>query len=186
MIGILVAMAFGQMSLLAQDFKEVTFDEFFGDQIASIPLSFEIPAEYDHAEEIDAPLTYSYWMRGEDVAGAIETEELPKQSGYIYGKISLSVAYESETKKFTMEENLEDELKKAGMTLLEQTRFDVGEHPIWAYIAKKDDVVICAMYVATGIDSNVVYFGYQPGKHKIEVIKAKWKRIVESLKLASD
>lgn len=110
-IGALLVIHTGLMAqtrAAANDYKRLSFDQFFDGQLEPIKLSLEIPAQYVHAEGLGVPDdSYSYWMEGREVAGVKETMALPSKTGYIYGKLSMEVGFDQKTNRFTNEEDLE-------------------------------------------------------------------------------
>ena len=167
----------------AQTYKKLTLAEFFAGEIEAIPLSIEIPSQYVHAEGLDVEATYSYWMRTEDVAAAVKTQDLPKKNGYIYGKVSLDMAYDADKGKFANEAKFEAEMKKAGFKFLELKRQKINGHPILSFMAKdKKGHLVNAMYVATLVDTNVIYIAYQSPENDLKTAQSVWKHILASLK----
>lgn len=164
-------------------YKKVSLDEFFDGKIVSLPLSFEIPAQYFNAKSLEAGITYSYWMLPNEVAKVLESGDLPKKTGYIYGKISTDEGYDQKTGKFTSEENFRKILAESGLSLVESKRFDMKGYPILAFMVKTEEGnMIYSMYVATKIDTNVAYISYTAPSGDAVLGKAVWKHIVESLK----
>ncbi|MCC6416268.1 MAG: hypothetical protein IT582_10205 [Opitutaceae bacterium] len=98
-----------------EEYKKLTFDEFFAGSVASIPLSLDIPSQYSYSEAASSrATTYSYWMRADEVARAVKTQDLPSKTGYIYGKLTPNEAYDRSTGKFTSEGQLEAQIAQAG------------------------------------------------------------------------
>lgn len=167
-----------------EKYKKVTFDEFFAGSVASIPLSLDIPSQYSYAEAVsNRATTYSYWMRADEVARAVKTQDLPSKTGYIYGKLTPNEAYDRSTRKFTTEDQLEAQAAQAGLEVLERKRFEAKGYPVFAYIVKaKNGTVVCSMFVGTLIDTNVLYFGYRPPKNDLKIGRAVWSHLLDSLK----
>jgi hypothetical protein len=167
-----------------QEYKKVSFDEFFAGSIVSIPLSIEIPQQYGYAEAAsDRVTTYSYWMRADEVARAVKTQDLPSKTGYIYGKLTPNEAFDRSSGKFTSEGQLEAQCARAGMELIERKRFEAKGYPVFAYIVKsKNGTVVCSMFVGTLIDTNVLFFGYRPPKNDLKIGRVVWSHILDSLK----
>ncbi len=166
----------------SKDFKKISLDEFFAGQVVSIPLSLEIPIQYVHAAGLKAPPTYSYWMKEDEVASAAKTQDLPAKTGYIYGKLSLNEGFDRTNGKFTSEDQAEVQLAQAGMKLIEKKRAEVRGFPMFSYIFQaKDGTVVCSLFVATLIDSNVLYFGYRPPNNDLRTAKKVWAHLLASL-----
>lgn len=166
-----------------QSYQRVTLDRFFAGQTASMPLSLEIPAAYVHAEGLEIPDTYSYWMQEQDVAAVVKTQDLPARSGYIYGKVSLDVGFDKTTGKFTSEDKFEADMAEAGMKVMEKKRFDVKGYPVLASILKaKDGTIVCSMYLGMLIETNALYFGYIPPRNNLATGRAVWNHLLESIR----
>ncbi len=167
-----------------QEYKKVSFDEFFAGSVSSIPLSIEIPSQYVYAAPVsDRVTTYSYWMRVDEVAGVAKSKDLPAKTGYIYGKLSPNEAYDRERGKFMSEDQVEAQLAQAGVELIERKRFEAKGYPVFAYIVRaKNGTVVCSLFVGTLIDTNVLYFGYRPPKNDLKVGRQIWAHILDSLK----
>ena len=160
----------------------MTLTEFFAGGIEGIPLSIEIPTQYVHAKGLDVAPHYSYWMRPEDVKAAVETQDLPKKNGYVYGKVSLDMAYDAGKGKFSNEDKFKPEMKKAGFTFLELNRRKVNGYPILSFMAKdKKGHLVNAMYVAALVDTNVICIAYQSPENDLKTAQSVWKHIVASL-----
>ncbi len=165
-----------------QEYKRVSLDEFFAGQIVSIPLSFEIPAQYVHATRLKEPVAYSYWMQSNEVAGVVRSDNLPVKTGYLYGKVSMNVGFDQRKGKFSDEDAFEGQLAKAGMTLVEQKRFEVNGYPVWSLIVRqKDGKVIYSMYIAMLIESNALYIVYRPPTNDLATGRAAWNRFISSI-----
>lgn len=142
-------------------FKRVPLDQFYAGKISTMPLSIELPSEYDYADQLKVPVTYAYWMRRQDMGRAAQGS-LPSGNGYIYGKVSLDVGYDAATESFG-EENIEAQLKQAGIEILNKKRYEVAGYPaLNMEIRAPNGSLVCAMYVATLVSSNTLYIGYRP------------------------
>lgn len=167
-----------------QAYKKVSFDDFFAKSIVPLPLSIDIPDQYSYAEAVsNRATTYSYWMRADEVAHAVKTQDLPAKTGYIYGKLTPNEAYDRDTGKFTSEDQLEAQAAQAGMEVIERKRFEARGYPVFAYIVKaKNGTVVCSMFVGTLVDTNVLYFGYRPPRNDLKIGRAIWSHILDSLR----
>lgn len=142
-------------------FKRLSIDAFYDSAVVPLPLSIEIPAEYVHAPDLPVPLTYSYWMRPADVQQAAQGS-LPADNGYVYGKVSLDVAYDAARDSFG-DEDLEAQLAAAGARLSGKKRHKVARYPtLVMQITASNGNVVCAMYIATLVSTNVLYIAYRP------------------------
>jgi hypothetical protein len=163
-------------------FTRVSFDEFFAGQVVSLPLSLEIPAQYVHAHGLKIPPTYSYWMKETEVAAAAKTQDLPAKTGYIYGKLSTNEAFDRQKGKFTSENEIEAQIGQASMELIEKKRIEVRGFPMFSYIVRANNGnVVCSLFVATLVDTNVLYFGYRPPNNDLRTAKEVWAHILGSI-----
>lgn len=113
---------------------------------------------------------------------AARTQNLPAKTGYIYGKLSLNEGFDREKKKFMSEDQLDAEVARAGMKLIEKKRFEVKGFPAFSYIVRtKDGKVVCSLFLATLIDTNVLHFGYRPPNNDLDPAKKVWARLLSSL-----
>lgn len=166
-----------------KDFKRVSFDNFFAGQVVSVPLSLEIPSQYVHAEGLEVPPTYSYWMRKEEVALAAKSENLPTKTGYLYGKVSTDEGFDQKKGKFTSEDRAEAQLAEGGMKLIEKQRIVVHGFPAFSYIVRaKDGTIVCSLFVATLMNTNVLYFGYRPPNNDLGTAKEVWAHVLASIR----
>ncbi len=165
------------------EYQKVSFKTFFAGEIEPVALSFEIPKEYAHAKKIEADITNVFWMRPDEVDEVIKTGDLPKKTGSIRGKITMNEEYSIEKGKFSSEDTFKEEMKEAGMTLLDSKRTVVNGYPVLAYLVKtKGGKTIGMVYVAMNIDSNVLFFGYTPPNNDQKIGKEVWSHMVSSLK----
>jgi hypothetical protein len=161
----------------------VPFDEFFAGQVAHLPLSLEIPAQYVFAKGLRVPFSYTYWMQQSEIAVAAKSQDLPTKTGYIYGKISLDVGYDRLSDRFTGEDGMQTKLNQSGLDLLEMKRVTVGIYPILSVVsrARSTGNIVCAMYVGTLIDTNVLYIAYRPPENNLTRGSEIWRHILESM-----
>jgi len=160
----------------------VSFDEFFDGQIASLPLALRVPVEYEHASELPADLSYAYWMRPDAVAAALETEDLPTDSGYMYGKISMSEAYDPASGRFSSESVSAEEWAEMGAEILEERRSTLGGYPCLRRIARMNGTIVCQLYVGMNIASNAAYVSYRPPANNLDQARALWRNVVGPIK----
>ncbi|MDO8311590.1 MAG: hypothetical protein Q7T25_06595 [Sideroxyarcus sp.] len=98
--------------------KRVSFDDFMYQSLSvSIPLTLLVPAEYELAK-LDAPVSYSYWMTPDSAKATEQTHDLPKSTGYMYGKLSLSVGYDATSDSFPGMENFKADAEAQGLVVV--------------------------------------------------------------------
>ncbi|MDB6132993.1 MAG: hypothetical protein JWM59_1236 [Verrucomicrobiales bacterium] len=168
--------------------KTVTIDKFFDGQLQPLPLRLSIPANYVHAKGMDVEETYSYWMPPSEVKAAAASGDLPVKTGYIYGKISMSMAWLPDKKKFSGEAGYKESLKEDGITLISERHRDANGYPVWASIAsaKSEDGKsikrLYMAYLATKIETNCIYIAYMPPAKLPEAESDKiWNSIIDSI-----
>jgi len=151
----------------------VSCKQFFADQVVSLPLNFNIPKQYVHAKGIEAPFTYSYWMRPEDVDRSRDTGSLPAKHGYLFGKLTLNVGYNQATKTFSLEEKFKTEYEENGFKVISYKKHHVGGYPVFSSILKSPEGKIASMtYIATLIDTNTLLVNYLPENNDLNKAKA--------------
>ena len=167
--------------------KHVSLDEFMsGDLAVSIPLQLSVPVQYDHVELPSAGTSYHYWMLKSEATHADATGDLPGDSGYMYAKISENAVYRSEKGVFRgLEDMTADEQAEfsAVFSDVHMERCKAGKFPalLLTLTDKKTGYRIHNMYVATLIDTNVVFIALiAPHKHQ-EIGDLVWADIRRGL-----
>lgn len=144
--------------------KVVTLDEFMqGNVTGKINVPVVVPEAFKPAVLAKADLGYSYWMMPDDVATSDASGDLPGENGYMYGTLSPNVAYDAKNNIFTgLEERNYRMLAHILMPQMKIERYRFGSYPIVLVSTSIENKLIYAMYVATKIDSNVVYIALRP------------------------
>ncbi len=183
----LVGTAFADSSV---KLKHVSLDEFMsGDLAVSIPLQLSVPVQYDHVELPSVGSSYHYWMLKSEASRANATGDLPGNSGYMYAEISENAVYRSEKDVFRgLEDMTADEKAEfsAALTDVRMERCKTGKFPVLllTVIDKKTGYRIHNMFVATLIDTNVVFIALiAPHKHQ-EIGDLVWADIRSDLDCA--
>ncbi|HEY2346040.1 MAG TPA: hypothetical protein VGH80_09160 [Xanthomonadaceae bacterium] len=168
--------------------KHVTLDQFMPNYLrVSIPLTLSVPASYELATFHKLEMFEAfYWMPKSEVAHADETGDLPGDSGYMHAEISLSAAYRVERDVFVGVEDMTGRDRKEFDSLFSDVRMErcsVGKFPVLLLDmkARKDGRHLRAMYVATLIDTNVVYIDYLAPRQHDEVGDYAWNDMKRSL-----
>lgn len=165
--------------------KAVRFDDFMRRSLAvSIPLSIPVPAEYEAAELPKAGIGQYYWMRPSDVAEANRTSDLPSGNGYMYGKVSPDVAYDKDKNLFV---GVEDQaslqrMKAAFQVSLERLHAGAHEVLLGTFMEPRSQKRAYFMYVATNIETNVVYVAFRPPANSQEIGDFVWEALRRSVK----
>ncbi|MBI5767178.1 MAG: hypothetical protein HZA93_05235 [Verrucomicrobia bacterium] len=164
------------------EYRRVTFDEFFAKQVVSLPLSFEIPAQYVHATGLTVPSTYSYWMKRDEIAKAARTQDLPGKTGFVYGKLSLDVGFDQTRGRFTIEDDFESKAAQSGLEILSRRKLEIKGHAILDYMTRaRNGNIVCSLYIATRIETNALYIAYRPPGNDLTHAKEVWNRMVGSV-----
>lgn len=169
------------------EFKTVTFDDFFAGQLEPMPLTLKVPKHYEHAEGLEVDLGYTYWMRPDVVAAVKTNGDLPGETGYLWGKVSLDVGFLPDEKKFSHEDSFKAELEAAGHAVLAFRKRDTGGHAVCSTVVsmKQEDGtkrLVFMAYVAMNIESNCVMLSYNPpARSSEEAARKTWDAIIDSI-----
>lgn len=165
--------------------KTVPLGDFMQNQLrVPIGLPLPVPAEYEPAKLAAARVSYSYWMRPEDAEKANASGSLPADNGFMYGKISLDVGYDRAKDLFIGAEEPESIAKaRKVFSAIELERYRFGEHAVllMTLAAPESNKLVYAMYVATNIETNVVYVALRPANDSREVGDQVWASLKASL-----
>lgn len=153
-------------------FKTVQLDEFMQYQLSiKLPVPIPVVETYQVSKLSGAPVGYSYWMRPEDVEAVKTSGDLPAEHGYMYGKVTQSVGYDKSEDIFIGVEDPQSLAKAKSFfpTLtLERYQFD-GHAILLVKMASVDAKKIAyAIYIATNLDTNVVYVALRPARNSEE------------------
>ena len=151
-----------------QGFKVLTFAEFAGDldEILRLPFGFVIPAQYERAHFPNVPEDYSYWMPTGKVKAALESGDLPVDTGYLYSKISLDVGYDKEKNLFVgfEDQDVAAKMKEAGVKDFTWERADLQGYPaiFCRFKTPGTKQVLYSAYIAALSESLVFFVSYTP------------------------
>ena len=150
--------------------RPVPFDTFMNGSLSvSIPLTLLVPAGYRFTPA-DAPETYSFWMTPDSAAAFRKAKDLPVLKGFMYGKVSLDVAYDSRTGVFVGAEDQEAAAAQAGMDVSFQKASSHGHALLFIEgTERKTQRKLYALYVALNVATNTVYIVYMPPKDEPSV-----------------
>ena len=156
----------------------VRFDEFMQAQVlATVPLDVLVPEGFAAAPRIrpDDAQAYSYWMRPEDVDGALASGELPTANGYLYGKLSLDVGFDPEAGKFI---GVDDDagLRANGFSDIRHQDAQRNGHGLHFLEARVGAKKIYAVYVALNIDTMAAYLSFTPPGNDIAAGDCYWAK----------
>ncbi|MCC7250123.1 MAG: hypothetical protein IT473_15990 [Lysobacter sp.] len=144
--------------------KPIAFDTFMRGAIsASVPLKVAVPSNYRHADLAEIGSTYSYWMMPGAAKRAKRSGDLPA-SGYLYGKVSMDVAYDAERDLFVDGDggDIRQQLAGEGAIAVEQTRIR-GHTLLFLEVSPEPNArKVYAVYLALNRATNAVYLAYRP------------------------
>lgn len=163
--------------------KIVTVSEFMNNSLSKkIPVQFKIPEHYDYAD-VGSPITYSYWMPKNKIQLVKTTRNMPVDTGYMYGKVSLSIAYDKTTRKFIGVEKLKQHAQAGGFSNVKFTRVEVGGYPV-LFIEmkqKKTGKQLYSLYLGMQLATNTLYITYRPPANKPAVGFYVWESFKKSM-----
>lgn len=183
--GLLVLLAAHTRAAEPVDLRTLSLEEFMHGQVGvPIDVPVAVPAIYEWATISKAPVSYAYWMRPQDVAPAESSGDLPVEHGYMYGKISLDVAYDKRKDVFVGADDRSTMRKlKAAFPSIVTTRLKYGEHSV-LLMSMHDHRLgkpIYVMYVGTNADTNVIYVAFRPPHNSKEIGDYVWASLAETL-----
>lgn len=144
--------------------KPIAFDTFMhGVLSVSVPLKVTVPSNYRHADLAEIESTYSYWMAPDGAKRAKRSGDLPA-AGYLYGKVSMDVAYDAERDLFVDGDgrDIRQQLAGEGAVAVEQARIR-GHTLLFLEVAPEPNArKVYAVYLALNRGTNAVYLAYRP------------------------
>jgi len=164
--------------------KKVTLDQFMNNELSkSLPISFLIPQEYELAK-IEAPLTYAYWMTPDGAEQVGQTKDLPVGSGWLYGKVTMSVGYDETSDKFLGTENLKEQARIGGFSLIKSERFSVSDFPVMTLEMEHNasGKTLYSLYIGMKLETNAIYLSYREPTGKKAVGRYVWDNLINSMK----
>jgi hypothetical protein len=163
--------------------KQVTLDEFMqGHVMGNIQVPVIVPKEFEPAKLPKANFGYSYWMKPGDVSASNTSGDLPETNGYMFGTLSPNVGYDDRRNIFIGLED-SDSIAQAKKILseLKLERYKFGKHAVVLLSFSMNGKRAYSMYVATNIDTNVVYIAIRPAGNSREIGDSIWNQLKKSL-----
>lgn len=148
-----------------------------------VPLQVYVPEEYEHVRIEGQRATYSYWMRPGMEAEAANSGRLPRETGYMYGKMSLSVGYDMKTRKFIGVDAAEAELKEIGMGDMKIEQVDSRGHALLFFEAvhQEQGKKLYSVYIAMNSDTVAYFLTYAPPGNDIAFGDCAWAKMRAAL-----
>jgi len=166
------------------EMKEMPLDDFLNGILSvKIPIKIAIPASYAHAKLRNTPVFSSYWMTPSGAEKASRSDDLPLESGWIYGELSGGVAFNLATKKFIGIDVTSQELSRNGFKVLGTAYGTSNGFPIVfvEILHKPTNKPIYMMYVATLLEENVLVVSYRPPNNNRVIGDAVWAALKKSV-----
>jgi hypothetical protein len=162
----------------AEPMRDLDFNEFTREAfIRNLPVHFSIPAGYVPLSP-DGRATRTYWMSPADSAAQAADPEHTMRDGFYSVTLSLNVGYDADNDLFIGGETNETTMKAAfegqGFTGVALDRHLVNGHPVLFVEAEKDGRHVMIVYVASLVDSNVVFAFYSHPTPIRELDGARW------------
>lgn len=162
----------------------IAFDAFMVDAVSvDAALTLRVPEGFRHAALGEEHEGYAYWMRSDAARRARGSGELPVDSGYMYGKVSMDVGYDRERDVFIGAEDLRSTLEDAGFEVLDIERTARNGHALLflRVVQREGRKPIYALYAATGRDTTVVYLAWRPPGNDSRIGDCFWSAFRETV-----
>jgi hypothetical protein len=161
--------------------RAMTFDAFFGDSLSvDVPLQLLVPEGYEHVEFEAAPM-YHYWMRPEAMDAARASGDLPFATGYLYGKISMDVAYDPATQRFSDEDNLVAVLEEQGLEVVGHEAVVRNGHRLLFIESVMGGKPVYSLYVGLNVATNAAYLSFMPAGRDRKAGDCFWAAFKQAL-----
>ncbi len=148
-------------------------------------LSFSLPPGFITLNPNHGPGNGCFWGTKEDLDRVI-TAEGPNFEKLVRGvfqaRLSKDVAFDHATGLFSGEEGLETLLKSSGITGSRITHRKFGKHPGLIVTGKtREGSSLYLVYLAHGLDDNVLLINYRPATPPVPAGAAVWTRFLDSI-----
>lgn len=161
--------------------KPVAFDVFMNHGLPmSVPLTLLVPSGFEYADM--GMENRAYWMPAAVVAKVRESGDLPVDTGFMYGKVSLDVGYDVGRKAFVGIDGFEEAARAAGLELSGTEEGRANGHALLFFevIEPATNKPAYGAYIATGRDI-VVYVAWRPLGNDRAVGDCFWKDFKRAL-----
>ena len=148
-------------------------------------LSFSLPPGFLTLNPNHGPGAGCFWGTKGDLDRVI-TAEGPNFEKLVRGvfqaRLSKDVAFDHTTGLFSGEEGLEMLLKSSGVTGSKITHREFGKHPGLIVTGKtREGSSLYLVYLAHGLDDNVLLINYRPATPPVPADAAVWTRFLDSI-----
>jgi hypothetical protein len=167
-------------------FRDVAFGELTRGGVAvELPLRFRLPDGFVAAP---ADGVQTWWMSEEDRADVRRDDSVTPRDGFFSVTISMNVGYDRGRDLFFGggpgdgdETSMVAEYVRAGVEDVMVERFDVNGIPVLFVKGRQGDRRIAMCYLATLIDTNVVYLFYSHPTPFREVDGTRWMEMKRAI-----
>lgn len=149
-----------------------------------VPLNVFVPDVYEHVKVKGQGATFSYWMRPGAEKQAEETNHLPVETGYLYGKMSTSIGYDITSNTFIGMEDVEGQAKAMGLSKVNIERVNSHGHTLLFLEGFQEDAKhwLYSVYIAMNVDTVVFFVSYTAPNNDPVVGDCVWGKMKAALK----
>jgi len=149
---------------MSEEYRDLTFRELTGGAVAvDLPLRFRLPAGFVAVRDG----LQTWWMSGDDRVAYEQDPSITPRDGFFSVTLSLNVGYDRARDVFFGggqgdgdETTMAAEFTRAGVEDVSVERSDVNGVPVLFVDGRQDGRRVAMCYLATGIDTNVVFLFY--------------------------
>jgi hypothetical protein len=165
--------------------RDLAFGEFTRNAyIRELPVRFRIPAGYV-AVSPDGRATRTYWTSPADSAAQAADPEHRMRDGFYSVTLSLNVGYDVDTDRFiggeSDETRMQADFEGQGFTGVSLERHLINGYPVLFVEAEKDGRRAMMVYVASLVDTNVVFAFYAHPDPFRELDRARWAAFKDAI-----
>jgi len=158
--------------------RDVGFGEFTrGGFPYDLPVSFRIPAGYV-AVRSPGEATRTFWVSPADSAASAANPQHTTRDGFYSVALTPNVSYDVDTDRFIRDgrdfSTMKADLVARGFTAVSVERHRINGYPVLIWEGKQDGRQYVVVYVASLVDTNVVYAYYQHPESMCELDRERW------------
>ncbi len=162
----------------AETLRDVSFGEFTRNGfISNLPVRFRIPDGYV-AVRPPGQATRTYWMSPADSAAQAANPEHTMRDGFYSVSLSMNVGYDVGTDRFAGggrdETTMKADFEAQGFSGVSLERHRINGYPVLFVEAEKDGRRGMLVYIASLVDTNVVYAFYTHPESMRELDRERW------------
>ncbi len=162
----------------AEALRDLTFGEFTRDGfIRELPVHFRIPAGYV-AVSPEGRASRTYWTSPADSAAQAADPQHSMRDGFYSVTVSLNVGYDAQRDRFfgegSDETTMKSDFERQGFTDVSLDRHLVNGYPVLFVEGGRDGRRVMIVYVASLVDTNVVFAFYSHPTPVRDLDLARW------------